>query len=175
MQYPMVRTFLAPLAAATLLVACGGGVVFVDDDFFEDPFASGRTATLDVVSPQDTRFSGTYTTDDTSLTRTRRFAPVGTLPATCRFLFAGLKLEGRNAFLDGEVRYRVNSTEVVTTFMAINGLQYRLDDSAAVVVNKDTDRIRFQNATLANARNPAETITVTGFVPYRQQDIPAGC
>jgi hypothetical protein len=59
--------------------------------------------------------------------------------------------------------------------LAINGLEYRLDDSAAVFVNKDLNRIRFRNATLANARNPSETITVTGFVPYRQQDIPAGC
>ena len=174
MQYPMVRSFLAPLAAAALLAACGGGVVFIDDDF-EDPFASGRAATLDVVSPQDTRFSGTYATSDTRLTRTLRFAPAGTVPATCRFLFAGLQLQGRNAFLDGEIRYRVNSTEVVTTFMAINGLEYRLDDSNAVVVNKTLDRIRFENATLANARNPTETITVTGFVPYRQANIPPGC
>lgn len=175
MQYPMVRTFLAPLAAAALLAACGGGVVFIDDDFFEDPYASGRVATLDVVSPQDTRFSGTYGTDDTRLTRTVRFGPTGTVPATCRFLFDGLQLQGRNAFLSGEIRYRVNSTEVVTTIMSINGLSYRLDDSAAVVVNKTLDRVRFENATLANARNPAETITVTGFVPYRQTDIPTGC
>lgn len=175
MLYPMVRTFLAPLAAATVLAACGGGVVFIDDDFFEDPFASGRTATLDVVSPQDTRFSGTYTTDDTRLTQVRRFEPAGTVPATCRFLFDGLKLQGRNAFIDGEIRYRVNSTEVESTFMSINGLSYRLDDSAAVVVNKNTDRIRFQNATLANARNPTETITVTGFIPYRVENLPAGC
>lgn len=175
MQHPMVRTFLAPLAAATLLAACGGGVVFIDDDFFEDPYASGRVATLEVVSPQDTRFSGTYATDDTRLTRIVRFAPAGTVPATCRFLFDGLQLDGRNAFLSGEIRYRVNSTEVVTSILSINGLSYRLDDSAAVVVNKTLDRVRFENATLANARNPTETITVTGFVPYRQNDIPAGC
>jgi hypothetical protein len=128
-----------------------------------------------VVSPQDTRFSGRYSTDDTLLTNTVRFGPAATIPATCRFRFAGLQLGTRNAFLDGEIRYRVNSTEVVTSLLAINGLEYRLDDSAAVSVNKDLNRIRFRNATLANARNPAETITVTGFVPYRQQDIPAGC
>lgn len=175
MQYPMVRTFLAPLAAATLLAACGGGVVFIDDDFFEDSFSSGRTGTVDVVSPQDTRFSGTYSTNDVLLTRTYRFAPAGAIPPTCRFRFADLKMAGRNAYLNGEIRYRVNSTEVVTSFLAINGLQYRLDDSTALVVNKDLHRIRFQNATLANARNPTETITVTGFVPYRTENLPRGC
>ena len=173
MLYPMVRTFLAPLAAATLLTACGGGFVFIDDDF-EHPLSSGRSGTVDVVSPQDTRFSGTYATDDVLLTRTLRFAPRRG-PATCRFRFGGLQLEGRNAFLSGEIRYRVNSSEVVTSFLAINGLEYRLDDSAAVVVNKATNRIRFQAATLANARNPTETITVTGGVPYRAGNLPAGC
>jgi hypothetical protein len=175
MQYPMVRTFLAPLAAASLLVACGGGAVVLIDGEFEDSFSSGRTGTVEVVSPQDTRFSGTYTTNDVLLTGTYRFAAAGTVPATCRFQFADLKLDGRSAFLDGEIRYRVNSTEVETSFLAINGLEYRLDNSAAVVVNKDAHRIRFQNATLANARNPTETITVTGFVPYRGGNLPAGC
>jgi hypothetical protein len=63
----------------------------------------------------------------------------------------------------------------VTSFMAINGLEYRLDNSAAVVVNKDAHRIRFVNATLAAPGNPAETITVNGFVPYRMENLPAGC
>lgn len=176
MPYPMVRTFLAPLAAATVLAACGGGaVVIIDDEFFENSYSSGRVGTVDVVSPQDTRFSGTYATNDVLLTRTYRFAPAGTVPATCRFRFADLKQDGRNAFLNGEIRYRVNSTEVVTSFLAINGLEYRLDDSPAVVVNKTAHRIRFTAATLANARNPTETITVTGSVPYRAENLPAGC
>ena len=175
MQYPMVRTVLAPLAAACLLVACGGGGNFFVDDIFEDRYSSGREGSLDVVSPQDTRFSGTYETDDVLLTRTVRVAAAGTLPATCRFQFAGLRMGDRNAYLDGEIRYAVNSTEVVTTFMAINGLSYRLDDSAAVVVNKTTHNIRFNGATLANARNPRETITVTGTIPYRFNDLPTGC
>lgn len=174
MQYPMVRTFLAPLAAATLLAACGGGVVFIDDDF-EDSFSSGRTGSVDVVSPQAPRFSGTYSTSDVLLTRTYRFAPVGAIPPTCRFRFADLKLEGRDAYLSGEIRYRVNSTEVVTSFLAINGLEYRLDDSAAVVVNHDLHRIRFQGATLETKGTPTETITVTGFIPYRMEDLPRGC
>ncbi|MEJ5991569.1 hypothetical protein WG902_16310 [Ramlibacter sp. PS3R-8] len=178
MLYPMVRSFLVPLAAATLLAACGGGevAIFIEDDFGnENSYSSGRVGTVDVVSPQDTRFSGTYTTNDVQLTGTYRFAPAGTIPATCRFRFAGLQLDGRNAFLDGEIRYRVNSTEVVTSFLAINGLAYRLDDSAAVVVNKDLSRIRFQNATLSSRGNPAETITVTGFIPYRSDNLPNGC
>lgn len=176
MLYPMVRTFLAPLAAATVLAACGGGaVVIIDDDFFEDSYSSGRVGTVDVVSPQDTRFSGTYTTNDVLLTRTYRFGAAGTVPATCRFRFADLKLDGRNAFINGEIRYRVNSTEVETSILAINGLEYRLDDSTAVVVNKDAHRIRFQGATLSTVRTPIETITVTGFVPYRPDNLPAGC
>lgn len=175
MQFPMVRTFLAPLAAAALLAGCGGGGVIIIDDDFEDSFSSGRAGTVDVVSPQDTRFSGTYSNSDVLLTRTYRFAPAGTIPATCRFRFGDLKLEGRNAFLSGEIRYRVNSTEVVTSILDINGLQYRLDDSAAVVVNKNTHRIRFEAATLATEGNPTETITVTGFIPYRIENRPAGC
>ena len=175
MHYPMVHTLLAPLAAAVLLAACGGGAVVVIDEDFEDSFSSGRTGTVDVVSPQDTRFSGTYSTNDVLLTRTYRFAPVATIPATCRFRFADLKLEGRNAYINGEIRYRVNSTEVVTSILAINGLEYRLNDSAAVVVNKNTHRIRFEAATLSTEGNPTETITVTGFIPYRAGDRPIGC
>lgn len=175
MHYPMVRTFLAPLAAATLLVACGGGAVFVIDDDFEDSYSSGRAGSLDVVSPQAPRLSGTYSTDDVLLTRTYRFGPTAADPATCRFRFADLKLEGRSAYINGEIRYQVDSTEVERSVLAINGLEYRLDDSAAVVVNKNTHRIRFEAATLSTEGTPAETITVTGFIPYRSDTLPAGC
>ena len=175
MLYPMVRSLLAPLAAASLLAACGGGGVIIIDDDFGDDFSSGRPASVDVVSPQDTRFSGTYSTDDTLLTNTVRFGPAAAIPATCRFRFAGLQIANRNAFLDGEIRYAVNGTEVVTSIVAINGLEYRLDDSAAVVVNKTTHRVRFDNATLTTTRTPAETITVTGSVPYRVENLPNGC
>ena len=177
MQYPMVRTFLAPLAAATLLAACGGGgVVFIDDDFFDAPYSSGRIGSVDVVSPQAPRLSGTYATNDVLLTRTYRFAPTATRPATCGFQFWNLRLEGRTAVeLRGVIYYRVNSTEVETSILDINGLEYRLNDSAAVFVNKATNRIRFEAATLETRGNPAETITVTGFIPYRTDNLPVGC
>ena len=127
------------------------------------------------MSPQDTRFSGTYSTDNVRLTHTYRFPATTAMPATCRFRFEGLKLDGRNAFINGEIRYRVNSTEVERSALSINGLEYRLHDSAAVVVNKDANRIRFNAATLSTEATPAETITVTGFIPYRAEDLPVGC
>jgi hypothetical protein len=177
MHYPMVRTFLAPLAAAALLSACGGGISvdIVDDGGFEDSFSSGRTGTVTVASPQDERFSGTYTTDDVLLTRVIRVRAVGDLPVTCRFQFAGLKLVDRPAYMDGEIRYRPDSNVVVSSFVAINGLEYRLSDSPAVTVNHDAFRVRFTDATLSVPRNTTETITMTGFIPYRANDLPPGC
>ena len=175
MQHPMVRNLLAPLAAAVLLAACGGGgVVFIDDDF-DDPSSSGRSGSVAVVSPQDTRFSGTYSSDDVRLSETYRFPATTAMPATCRFRFADLRLEGGNAVMNGEIRYRVNSTEVERSALSINGLEYRLFDSGAVVVNKDANRIRFNGATLSTDATPAETITVTGSIPYRGDNLPSGC
>lgn len=174
MQYPMVRSFLAPLAAAALLSACGGGITIIDDGDFENPFSSGRTGSMAVSSPQDTRFSGVYASDDVLLTEVVRVPAAGDRPEVCAFRFADLRL-GNFAVLDGTIRYKPDSTEVVSSFIAINGLQYRLDNSAAVTVRHDTLRIRFDSATLAVPASPTETITVTGFVPIRAQNLPAGC
>ena len=66
------------------------------------------------------------------------------------------------------------STPEVTPFSSPPS-EYRLDDSAAVVVNHDLHRIRFQGATLETKGTPTETITVTGYIPYRMEDLPRGC
>lgn len=159
----------APAAAAMLLSACGGAVsislVFFDDDAGDLGLRrSGRPSSLAVSGATDGRVDGSYATDDTLLSEAQRFVPPGE-PATCRFRFAGLLQAGGARDLEGEVRYFPERDELRGTFVAIDGLQFRMDGGVGVVLDRVADTVTYQGAVLpATAGDPGQ-VRLTGTIP----------
>lgn len=157
------------LAAAVLLSACGGAVsislVFFDDDAGDLGLRrSGRAASLAVSGAADARIDGNYTTDDTLLSEVQRFLPPGE-PSTCRFRFAGLLQAGGPRDLEGEVRYFPDRNELRGTFVAIDGLQFRMDGGVGVVLDRVANTVNYQGAVLpATAGDPGQ-VRLTGAIP----------
>jgi hypothetical protein len=172
----VVRLLSTSLLCATLLAGCGGGVTFFvgDDDHHGhdwDPVFSGRAASI-VIDGSDNRLDGTWSTSDTEITRVLRDA-VADDPDICRFQFYGLRQQGEDRFLDGEVRYRPDSGTPRTLFIGIGPREYRVD-GGAWTVNRTTERVNFNGVTAQSLQGTGETISLDGSVPLpRRRD--AGC
>lgn len=173
----VVRSILVPTVLAAALAGCGGGISFWigDDDFDDDwwdPAFSGRASTL-AVDGSDNLLDGTWGSDDTELTRVLRFAATALVPQTCRFQFYGLRQEGEDRTLDGEVRYSPDTFIPRTVFIGIGPREYRLD-GGDWRVDRTAERVVFEGAELRSLGVPDETLTLTGSVPLpARRD--AGC
>lgn len=163
----MVRSVLVPVLAGAL-AGCGGGVSFFfgDDDWWEpgwDAGFSGRAASLAVDATEEA-LDGTWSTRDTELTQVLRFAATGSEPQTCRFQFYGLRQEGQDRSLDGEVRYLPDSFVRRTVFIGIGQREYRLD-GGNWWVDRANERVVFDGALLRSLDGAGETLSLTGDVP----------
>jgi hypothetical protein len=173
----VVRLLSLSVATAALLAGCGGGVTFFvgDDDDHDHPWEpvfSGRNSSI-VIDGTDNRLDGTWSTTNTELTQVLRFNATPSDPQTCRFQFYGLRQEGQDRFLDGEVRYLPDTGAPRTVFIGIGPREYRVN-GGPVTVNRTTDRVNFNGAIAQSLQVPGETITLTGGVPLpRERD--AGC
>lgn len=164
---PSCRWWLA--AAATLLSACGGAVsislVFFDDDAGDLGLRrSGLASSLAVSGASDARVDGSYASSDTLLSEVQRFLPPGE-PSTCRFRFAGLLQAGGARDLEGEVRYLADRNELRGTFIAIDGLQFRMDGGAGVVLDRLANTVSYQGAVLPATAGDRGQVALTGTIP----------
>ena len=158
MKKPIPAAVLA-LAAAALLAACGGGG---DDD---DPFPTTRNGAVTVTSATDSQFNGVYASNTVSLNEVVKFNPIGGDPETCRFRFSGLQQAGANRLMDGDIRYIPGNNEVRTTFVSINGVEYRLQGTPGASVDRANDEIDYTGAVLTSTAGSGATITLTGSIP----------
>lgn len=164
---PPSRWWLA--AAATLLSACGGAVsislVFFEDDAGDLGLRrSGLAASLTVSGATDARIDGGYASGDTLLSEVQRFLPPGE-PSTCRFRFAGLLQAGGARDLQGEVRYVADRNDVRGTFVAIDGLQFRMDGGVGVALDRLGNTVSYRGAVLPATAGDAGQVTLTGTIP----------
>jgi hypothetical protein len=177
-MHSVVRSLLAPALCAVLLAACGGGISLSfgdgDDDFGElDPYPSGRSATLTVSDASHPPLDGTYSSANVMLGDVLRFFATSRDPETCRFRFDDLRQSPGVARMEGEIRYLPGTSTLRTTFLFIDGAEYRLDGSAGASVDRDAGRVRYTGAVL-QARDSLQQLTLDGTVPMRGAR-PSGC
>lgn len=181
-----LRILSACVLGTGLLSGCGGGVAigleFSDDDhdheeFVDDrPFPSGRPAAVDVSAASDPALVGTYSSSDLDVSHMFGILGNGNTPDTCVFTFAGLQQAGQARALSGEIRYLPGDTTTVrTTFIVIDRQEFRLDGSAAATIDRTTNAIRYDAATLFSTQGSNQTITLTGAIPMRDEGKPTGC
>jgi len=177
----LVRPFLVCLLAASLLAGCGGGVSigFFDDgdgdDFFDGTFRSGRPGFATVSAATEPLLNGTYSSDDTRLSHVFRFRARGDAPETCRLQFDGLRHPDTGAFLFGEIQYLPDSNNLRATFIVIEGREFRVDGNSGATLDRASNSVVYNGAVLASAQGTGRTITLTGSIPMRNEDKPAGC
>ena len=177
-MHSVVRSLLAPALCAALLAACGGAISIDiggdDDDFADlDPFPSGRSATLTVSDASLSPLDGTYSSANVMLSDVLFFFATSRDPQTCRFRFDGLLQSPGDRRMDGEIRYLPGTSELRTTVLFIDGIEYRLDGSAAASVDRDTGRVRYDGAVL-RAPGSMQQLTLAGTLPMRGSR-PSGC
>jgi hypothetical protein len=177
-MHSVVRSLLAPALCAGLLAACGGGISVTfgdgDGDFADlDPFPSGRSAALTVSDASLAPLEGTYSSSNLMLGDVLFFFATSRDPETCRFRFDGLLQSPGDRRMDGEVRYLPGTSQLRTTFVFIDGVEYRLEGSAGASVDRDTGRVSYAGAVL-QARGSAQQLTLDGTLPMRGSR-PGGC
>lgn len=165
-------TILA-LSAAALLSACGGsdeGVVVEE----KDPSPSGLSASVTVSAAGSAELNGIYSSNDVALNNVTKVNPIGGDPETCRFRFSGLVQAVGGRQMDGDIRYIPGNTEVRTTFVSINTIEFRLEGSAGAAVDRANNRVVYTGAVLTSTQGTGQTITLNGAIPMRG-DRPEGC
>ena len=163
-----IRLSLALASAAVLLAACGGSG---DDD---DPAPTTRSGTLVVSSATDPSLNGTYTSSNVSLNEVDKVNPIGGEPEVCSFDFSGLQQTGGNRLMNGDIRYIPGNNDLRVTFVAINGVEFRLQGTTNAVVDRGSNEIDYNNAVLTSTQGTGATITLNGSVPM-MGDRPEGC
>ena len=161
---------LLVLGTAGLLAACGGS----DSG---DPAPTPRGASVVVSGATDTSLNGTYSATTVSLNDVEKFNPIGGEPETCRFRFSGLQQVGSTRLMDGDIRYIPGTTETRTTFVSINGNEFRLQGTTGAVVDKGSNEIDYNGAVLTSTLDVVgakPTIVLTGSIPMRTGR-PEGC
>src|SRR6478609_2428399 len=149
---------LLVLGTAGLLAACGGS----DSG---DPGPTPRSASVVVTAATDAALNGTYSASTVSLNDVEKFNPVGGEPETCRFRFSGLQQAGSTRLMDGDIRYIPGTTETRTTFVSINGVEFRLQGTTGAFVDKPNNEIDYTGAVLTSTLDvvgPKATIVLTG-------------
>lgn len=166
-------SLLALTLCTALLSACGGGDegAIVEE---RDPEPSGEPATLTVASADDAALNGVYSTTNINTNNVTKVNPIGADPETCRFKFDGPRQAGTNRVMGGDIRYIPGTNNLQVAFIAINGIEFRLDGSAGAQVDRPNDEIDFAGAVLTSTQGTGDTITLSGSVPMRPNR-PEGC
>lgn len=169
-----VPHLLAVVAAAALVSACGGGDegAFVDE---REPTPSGTAAILTVTSATDAALNGIYSTNNVALNNVTKRNPIGGDPETCRFRFTGLVQGGAGPRqMDGDIRYLPGNSNLRTTFVSINTVEFRLEGTTGAQVDRTNNRVVYAGAVLTSTQATGGTITITGAIPMLG-DRPEGC
>jgi hypothetical protein len=162
---------IAVLSLGALLSACGGG----GGDFKNEPRASGRSGALTVSAAGDANLNGVYAGADVQLNDVEKFNPVGGEPETCRTHFAALVQTPGGRLMDGELRYLPGTSLLRSTFVAINTIEFKMDNSNGATVDRSNNVINFAGAVLTSTQGSGQSITLTGSVPIRAENKPEGC
>lgn len=172
MMSPAVyKTLAASAVLVTLLSACGGG----DDDADSgDPAPRAIAASAAVGNASDANLNGVYASNTIALNEVTKFNPVGGDPETCRFRFAGLQQAGTTRLMDGDIRYVPGTTELRVAFVSIATIEFRIQGTAGVFIDKPNNRVVFTNAVLTSTQGTGNTITLTGAIPMLGSR-PEGC
>jgi hypothetical protein len=161
---------LAVLSFAALLSACGGG-----GDFQNEPHPSGRSGALAVSGAGDAVLNGLYAAADVQLNDVVKFNPIGGDPETCRTHFSGLVQTPGGRMMDGDIRYLPGTNLLRVTFVSINTIEFKMDNSTGGAVDRGNNVITFAGAVLTSTQGSGQTITLTGSVPIRAENKPEGC
>lgn len=168
---------LAAVALAALS-ACGGAISIQigddDDDFHEDPHPSGLAASVAVTGATEAALDGAYASDNVWLGSVARSS--GGSPSTCRFAFSGLRQQsGGGRLMDGEIRYLAGTSDVDATRVVINGFEFRADATAGATADRGAGEVRYAGVVLRSTQAGGQALTLTGTIPMRREDRPAGC
>ncbi|HYE40464.1 MAG TPA: hypothetical protein VEB23_11055 [Ramlibacter sp.] len=168
-----VKLALVALSLAALLAACGGGDegVVVEE---KDPSPSGQEASITVLAADDADLNGIYSTDDINLNNVTKVNPIGGDPETCRFKFDGPEQAGSGRIMGGDIRYIPGTENLHSAFIAINGVEFELQGTTGVRVDRANDEVDFTAAVLTSTQGSGDEITLTGSIPMRP-DRPEGC
>jgi hypothetical protein len=164
-------TPIAVLSLVALLSACGGG----GGDFRNEPRASARNGALTVSAGGDANLNGLYTSSDVQLNDVEKFNPIGGEPETCRTHFAALVQTPGGRVMDGELRYLPGTSLLRSTFISINTIEFKMDNSTGASVDRGNNVINFAGAVLTSTQGSGQSITLTGSVPIRAENKPEGC
>jgi hypothetical protein len=141
-----IKPALAALSLSVLLAACGGGDEGVVVDA-KDPSPSGQSASITVI---------------------------GGDPETCRFKFDGPEASSPRRVMGGDIRYIPGTENLHSAFVAINGVEFELQGTTGVRVDRANDEVDFTAAVLTSTQGSGDEITLTGSIPMRP-DRPEGC
>lgn len=172
------RHATACLALAAVLSACGGGSVSIgefdgDDPFdFHPPRASGLPASVTVSAATDAAFNGNYASTNIWLSPVFRF---GGDPQTCRYRFGALAQAGDQRVLQGEIQYLPGTSQLHRAHAVINGFDFRLEGTSGASVDRANNVVNLNGAVLTGHDGTGGRITLTGALPIRESDKPAGC
>jgi hypothetical protein len=123
----------------------------------------------------DPRVLGTYASDDVRLTHVFRFSARGSTPETCRFQFEDLADANSRIFMSGEIQYLPGTDTVHASFIVVDNREYLVGTSNLVRLDRASNAIVFHEAVLNSTFGNAQTITISGTVPMRNERTPAGC
>jgi hypothetical protein len=169
----LTSSILVLSVSAALLSACGGGDegIIVDE---RDPEPSGRSATLTVTAAGDAALNGIYTSSNVNLNNVTKVNPIGSDPETCRFKFSGPQNATTSRIMGGDVRYIPGTETLQTTFVAINGVEFRLIGTTGARVDRAGNEIDYTGAVLTSTQGTGQTITLSGSIPMLENR-PGGC
>lgn len=173
MRTPSLSTVAGSMLLVALLSACGGsdeGAIVED----EDPSPSGRSATVAVSAADDAILNGVYSTTNIALNNVTKVNPIGGDPETCRFRFSGPQQAGTTRIMGGDIRYIPGANTVRTTFVAIDGIEFRLEGSTGASVDRANDEVDYTGAVLTSTQGTGRRITLTGSIPMLPNR-PEGC
>ena len=163
---------LATLSLLALLSACGGGG---GGDFKNEPHPSGRSGALTVSAAGDATLNGLYIAGDVQLNDIVKFNPIGGDPETCRAHFSGLVQTPGGRMMDGDIRYLPGTSLLRVTFVSIDTVEFKMDNSTGAAVDRSNNVVTFSGAVLNSTQGSGRTITLTGSVPIRSENKPEGC
>lgn len=162
---------IATLSLVALLSACGGG----GGDFKNEPHPSGRSGALTVSAAGNAVLNGLYTASDVQLNDIVKFNPIGGDPETCRTHFSGLVQTPGGRMMDGDIRYLPGTNLLRATFVSIDTIEFKMDNSTGAAVDRSNNVVTFTGAVLNSTQGSGQTITLTGSVPIRAENKPEGC
>lgn len=153
-----------------LLTACGGG-----GDFKNEPRASTRPASATVANSVDTSLNGAYAASDVFLNDVEK-PPLINQPEECRIRFANLPKTGNpQLVMDGDIRYKPGTTELVVAFMSISTIEFSTNGPAGAIVDRANNQINFTNAVFTSTQGTGRTVVLSGTIPIRAENKPQGC